>query len=125
MVYDVNGNVLVQIDDTLTISGAAADAKATGDAVDELKSALSDISDSTRNINTSSAGRYSVDQNTGVITKNASSTTIFGVSEPVAIEPARFDNGHFKPQSPGLKPGRHENRFPSGRRFFVGQGGER
>jgi hypothetical protein len=87
MVYDVNGNVLVQIDDTLTVAGAAADAKATGNAIGELKSALSDISDSTRNINTSSAGRYSVNQNTGVITKNAESTTTFGMSEPVAIEP--------------------------------------
>ena len=35
--------VEVVIDDSLTIEGAAADAKATGDAVSELKSALSDI----------------------------------------------------------------------------------
>lgn len=32
----------IVIDDTLTVSGSAADAKATGDAVDELKSALYD-----------------------------------------------------------------------------------
>lgn len=31
------------VDPTLTISGAAADAKVTGDAIDELKSAIDDI----------------------------------------------------------------------------------
>ena len=47
MVYDVNGNVLVQIDDTLSVEGAAADAKATGDAVGELKSATDELSNIT------------------------------------------------------------------------------
>ncbi|MEE3381580.1 MAG: SGNH/GDSL hydrolase family protein [Succiniclasticum sp.] len=41
----------VQTDTTLTVSGAPADAKATGDAVDDLKSAIAEIATIPQNVN--------------------------------------------------------------------------
>lgn len=50
MVYDVNGNVLVQIDDTLTVANAAADAKVVGDKVGELESVIDDTTSPGKNL---------------------------------------------------------------------------
>lgn len=67
MVYDVNGNVLVQIDDTLSVEGAAADAKATGDGINS-----NGIYDESENLLDTSALASGVLNTSGGVSANAS-----------------------------------------------------
>lgn len=53
----------------------------------DLKSALDEIREQTRNLNTADVGRYTVNYNTGAITHHDAATTNFGISEPVKISP--------------------------------------
>ena len=46
------------VDTSLAIPGAAADAKATGDAIEDVKEDVKDISEDTRNLNTAKMGRF-------------------------------------------------------------------
>lgn len=48
----------VVVDSSLTISGAAADAKVAGDELTALKADLSEVTEATRNLNTSNMGRW-------------------------------------------------------------------
>ncbi len=65
----------VETDNTLSVSGMAADAKATGDAVTELKNDFGEISSATKNLNTKGCGRYSANS-TGVISANTGGNVV-------------------------------------------------
>ena len=54
--------------------------------VSDLKSEINEVRVQTRNINIAECGRYSVNKDTGVITQYASSTSIFGISEPIPVD---------------------------------------
>lgn len=86
-VYQSQG---VQTDPTLTLEGVPADAKATGDRIGAAEEDVADLKDAlesgTRNINTSKSGRYFVNESTGAITENASSTTMYGMSDAISVE---------------------------------------
>ena len=69
----------VVVDSSLTVSGAAADAKVTGDEIRDLKS---DLSQPSMNINTEDVGRYTI--NSGVITPTAASNiNYFGMADKI------------------------------------------
>ena len=73
------------IDSLLSTSGAAADAKKTGDEISALKSAVSDISQPTVNLNTTGSGRYTANSNTGVIGPTTA-TRQFGMIDMIPCE---------------------------------------
>lgn len=72
----------VETDTTLTMPGEPADAKATGDAIADLKSALGEISSATKNLNTKGCGRYSANNSSGVISANTGGN-VAGMSDKI------------------------------------------
>ena len=68
-------------------TGSDAAQVALAGEVTDLKSAINDISAETRNLNTKGCGRYTANGTTGVISQNASSTTIAGMSDKIPCEP--------------------------------------
>ena len=76
---------IVDLDTTLTHEGEAADAKATGDALNQIKDELADITEPTANVCTSNVGRYYVADVTGEIKE--SSETFVGMQSYVPCEP--------------------------------------
>ena len=57
----------IEVEDTLSVSGAAADSKKTGDEIRGIKTAVSNLSATTRNLNTVGCGRYYANTTTGEI----------------------------------------------------------
>lgn len=72
------------IDPTLTIAGAAADAEATGDAIDTVRGAIGETTIETQRIGAYQTGKYWNSQSTVAVLTDVNGYSAF---DPIAVEP--------------------------------------